>query len=159
MAVTGSGDEGRFVRAPLGSARFVVGFEKRARDVGEAETTRCLWYRPDVTPAEILSELEKLAMRLGVHVRFDAFDARSSAKGGLCRLRGQPIIVLDAGLPVLDKIGVISEALARFDLEAIYLPAILRSRFDRERRRHPKRPVRAPLRPPVKAVRRGSSRD
>jgi hypothetical protein len=110
-----------------------------------------------VTPAEILSELEKLALRLGVHVRFEAFDARSAAKGGLCRLRGEPLIVLDVGLPVLDKIGILSDALARFDLEAIYLPPVLRSRFER-RRRSTRGPVLAPLRPPVKAIRRGLSR-
>jgi hypothetical protein len=91
-----------------------------------------------VTPTEILTELEKLALRLGVPVRFETFsipgDLRVTGKGGLCRLRGKPIIVVDAALPLLDKIGVLSEALATFDLEAIYLPPVLRARIDSNRR-------------------------
>ena len=91
-----------------------------------------------MTPTEILTELEKLALRLGVPVRFETFsipgDLRVTGKGGLCRLRGKPIIVVDAALPLLDKIGVLSEALATFDLEAIYLPPVLRARIDSKRR-------------------------
>jgi hypothetical protein len=102
-----------------------------------------------VTPTEILAELEKLANRLGVTVRFDAFDAKSAAKGGLCRLRGSPFVVIDAGLPVMDKIGILSEALSTFDLEAIYLPPVLRTRL--ERRRGRRGPVSPPLRPMAKA--------
>jgi hypothetical protein len=98
---------------------------------------------------EILAELEKLANRLGVTVRFDAFDAKSTAKGGLCRLRGSPFIVIDGGLPILDKIGILSEALSTFDLEAIYLPPVLRTRL--ERRRGGRGPILPPLRPMAKA--------
>jgi hypothetical protein len=107
-----------------------------------------------VTPGEILAELEKLATRLGVTVRIEAFDAKSSAKGGLCRLRGAPFVVIDAGLPVMDKIGILSDALASFDLEAIYVPPVLRARL--EKRRHGRGPVRPPLRPVAKARRRES---
>ena len=102
-----------------------------------------------MTPPEILAELEKLANRLGVAVRFEAFDARNTGKGGLCRLRGTPFVVIDAGLPTLDKIGILSEALSTFDLEAIYLPPVLRTRL--ERRRPGRGPVLPPLRPPAKA--------
>jgi hypothetical protein len=86
---------------------------------------------PPVTPPEILAELEKLANRLGVVVRFDVFDAKLASKGGLCRVHGEQLIVIEGGLPILDKIGVLSEALSTFDLEAIYLPPVLRSRLER----------------------------
>ena len=113
------------------------------------------WYRQDVSPPEILLELEKLALRLGVPVRFEPFDLRTAGKGGLCRLHGMPLIVVDVGLPVLDKIGVLSEALASFDLEAIYLPPVLRARIDRHRKKKVRRgPVAPTLRGPAKAVRR-----
>jgi hypothetical protein len=111
-----------------------------------------------VTPAEILTELEKLALRLGVPVRFELFDLRMAGKGGLCRLRGQPLILVDAGLPLLDKIGVLSEALASFDLEAIYVPPVLRARLESNRGNRKKNPRRGPVAPtlrgPAKAVRR-----
>ena len=102
-----------------------------------------------VTPPEILAELEKLANRLGVAVRFDAFDGGAAGKGGLCKLRGAPFIVIDGGLPILDKIAILSEALSTFDLEAIYLPPVLRTRL--ERRRGGRGPVMPPLRPMAKA--------
>ena len=103
-----------------------------------------------MNPAEILAELEKLAARLGVAVRFEPFDARNARKGGFCRLRGTPLIVMDEGLSMLDKIGILSEALASFDLEAIYVPPLLRSRLERKRG-GVRLPVRPPLRPVAKA--------
>jgi hypothetical protein len=111
-----------------------------------------------VTPAEILAELERLANRLGVAVRFDVFDAKlaSASKGGLCRVHGEQLIVIEGGLPILDKIGVLSDALATFDLAAIYLPPILRSRL--ERNRSPRGRVRPPLRPVAKARLRAATR-
>ena len=105
-----------------------------------------------MTPPEILAELEKLANRLGVVVRFEAFDAKLASKGGLCRVHGSPFVVIDGGLPVLDKIGILSEALSTFDLAAIYLPPVLRSRL--EKKRSGRGPVRPPLRPMAKARRR-----
>jgi hypothetical protein len=77
--------------------------------------------------------------------------------------------VIDTALPLMDKIGILSEALSAFDLEAIYLPAILRTRvrspgdgsiagsgaFASPARAGKRGPVRPPLRGPVKAVRRG----
>ncbi len=102
-----------------------------------------------MTPPEILAELEKLANRLGVVVRFEPFDAKLAGRGGLCRVHGSPFVVIDGDLPILDKIGILSEALAMFDLEAIYLPPILRSRLDKKRTTRGR--VRPPLRPVVKA--------
>jgi hypothetical protein len=132
-------------------------------------------YDAAVTPAEILTELEKLALRLGVPVRYEPFGAASGAgggtgatatgrrkdpqgprlRGGLCRLRGQLLIVVDREAPLLDKIGVLSEALARFDLEAIFVPPALRARLDTKNGRRRRRgPVAPTLRGPAKAVRR-----
>jgi hypothetical protein len=85
-----------------------------------------------VAPREILRELETLAGRLGVAVRFDVFEAKpSKGRGGLCRVRGKPMILVDAGLSEQDKIAVMAEALARFDLEAMYVPPALRARIER----------------------------
>ena len=81
-------------------------------------------------PSELVSALEALAARLGVPVRYDVFD-RSLSKnrlcGGLCRLRGQPIIVLDASLGPPEHVATLARALATFDLDAIYLPPLVRA--------------------------------
>ena len=81
-------------------------------------------------PSELVSALEALAARLGVPVRYDVFD-RSLSKnrlcGGLCRLRGQPIIVLDASVGPPEHVATLARALATFDLDAIYLPPLVRA--------------------------------
>jgi hypothetical protein len=79
----------------------------------------------------MLGELQRLARRMGLTVRFDAFDARATRPGGLCTLRGVPIVVIDAHAPTLDKVGVLCDALGRFDVEAIYIPPQLRTRLAR----------------------------
>jgi hypothetical protein len=81
-------------------------------------------------PAELVSALEALAARLGVPVRYDVFDrglAKGRTCGGLCRLRGKPIIVLDAGLGPREHVATLAQALATFDLDSIYLPPLVRA--------------------------------
>ena len=87
-------------------------------------------------PEEMLSQLHELARRAGIEVRIDPFDLRSiEGRGGLCWLRGRPVVVMDAGMPLIDKVGVLASALAEFDLEPLCVPPVLRRRI---RRRPPK---------------------
>ncbi len=93
-------------------------------------------------PPEILRELEALARRLGVGLRFDPFERYAGGagrRGGLCRLRGRTMIVVDEALPVLDKIEVVASALATFDLDRVFTPPEVRLRHER---RPPNRPAR-----------------
>lgn len=63
-------------------------------------------------------------------MRYDAMDrtvARGRAGGGLCRLRGQPIIVVDQALGPRERIAVLAQALGTFDLDGIYLPPLVRA--------------------------------
>jgi len=84
-----------------------------------------------VAPEQMLRELERLARRMGLEVRFEAFDARASRRGGLCRLRGAPLVLIDAHATTIDKVGVLCEAIARFDVEVLYIPPLLRARISR----------------------------
>lgn len=94
------------------------------------------WYDGAVLPFETLDGLAALAQRLGVTVRMEPFDlAVIVGRGGLCWLRGRPMVVIDAGLPVLDKIAVLAGALGRFDLDAVYMQPALRARIEREQDR------------------------
>jgi hypothetical protein len=89
-----------------------------------------------VTHADVLRELDKLARRLGVAVRFETFDVRViEGKGGLCWIRGNPTVVIDGGAPLLDKIAVLADALRVFDIEALYVPPVLRQRLSAVPRR------------------------
>jgi hypothetical protein len=85
-------------------------------------------------PPEMLRELSALARRLGVGLRFDEFEAtlgNPARRGGLCRLRGQSMIVVDLGIPLLDQIEVVAGALSTFDLEKVFVPPELRVRLER----------------------------
>jgi hypothetical protein len=86
-----------------------------------------------MAPAEMLRELRRLCERLGVDVRAEALDSAVLRRGGLCLLHGKPVVVVDDALPVLDKVGVLADALRHFDLETIYVPPIVRARIEHSR--------------------------
>jgi hypothetical protein len=81
-------------------------------------------------PAQLVSALEAVAARLGIAVRYEAMDRALSprqAGGGLCKLRGHPIILIDSELTLRERIAVLAEALGTFDLDGIYLPPLVRA--------------------------------
>jgi hypothetical protein len=87
-----------------------------------------------VTPSRVLAELESIAVRLGIAVRVEPFgSALLRGRGGLCRVRGEPLIVMDAALPILDRIALMADALARFDLDDVHVVPAVRERIDAAR--------------------------
>jgi len=79
----------------------------------------------------LLEELTRAAERAGVEVRNEVFDPNLSdikrPRGGLCRLRGKRIILVDSKLPLPERIATIAEALAEVDLEHLFLPPVVRA--------------------------------
>lgn len=82
--------------------------------------------RATVTPERVLSELVSLAARLGIEVRAEPFGGDVlEGRGGLCRVRGQRMVLMDERLGVRDRIAVMAAALATEDLEGVFVtPAI-----------------------------------
>jgi hypothetical protein len=81
-------------------------------------------------PRDLSDALEALAARLGIPVRYESIDRTLSPgrpAGGLCRLRGQPMILLDSNLQARDRVAVLAHALASFDLDGVYLPPLVRA--------------------------------
>jgi hypothetical protein len=74
----------------------------------------------------LLSQLEDLAHKLGINIRhFKFIRDESSGPGGLCRIRGEYVLFVDSQATPREKIGVILEALKRFDLGDLQvIPAI-----------------------------------
>jgi hypothetical protein len=84
-----------------------------------------------VSPTRLLSELETVAARLGIDLRVEPFEDRQlGARGGLCRVQGRPLIMMDASLPVADRISVLARALSAFDVSSIYVPPLVRARIE-----------------------------
>lgn len=91
-------------------------------------------------PRQLLGELRAAALALGVEVRAAPFTARGSSAGGLCRVRGRSVIVLDASASSIDQAAALAEALASYDLaparlarEALDFVETARSRAERHR--------------------------
>lgn len=59
---------------------------------------------------KVLVVLEEQAKSLGIEVRYE----KTSATGGLCRLKGQPIIIVDKNSNTDYKVYIIETAIANF---------------------------------------------
>lgn len=75
----------------------------------------------------ILEQLEGVAEGLEVEVRYETLrkEARYNP-GGLCRIRGMPVIIINRKAPLTDKVQVLAAAVKRFDLSGVYLRPGLR---------------------------------
>ena len=79
----------------------------------------------------ILSYLEELAEKLEILVRDENTNIEeSSSTGGLCRVEGKYILILNSKATVKEKIQVMIEALNQFDLSEIYIKPVIRELLD-----------------------------
>jgi len=70
----------------------------------------------------LYAELWAAAEQVGLEVRVrNLEDQDPPAKSGLVRLKGRPVLLLHAGLPLPERVQFMAQALRQFDLEAIYL--------------------------------------
>ncbi len=76
----------------------------------------------------ILEQLEGVAEGLEIEVRYETLrrEARYNP-GGLCRVRGRPVIIVNRKAPLQDKVRVLAAAVQRFDLSGVYLRPGLRA--------------------------------
>lgn len=74
-------------------------------------------------------QLVALLRHLGVSVRCETFDIRlfgdSSTRGGLCTLRNQRVVLVDARNTLVDKVAVLAQAASQLDTETVFVtPAV-----------------------------------
>jgi hypothetical protein len=79
-----------------------------------------------VDPARLLDELLAVARKLGIHVRIEPLLVQSSRAGGLCRLRGRTLVLLDERASIVERGAVLAEALAGLELDNVYMPPEVR---------------------------------
>lgn len=76
---------------------------------------------------QLLGQLEELAHSLGIRIRYENLKREGPpTRGGLCKLKGEHVFILDSKAPTSDRIQVLAESLARFDLSEVYLKPGLR---------------------------------
>jgi len=69
----------------------------------------------------LLEELEQIADQVGIRVRYDTMTGLCAGKGGLCRVKGGYRLIVDRRTTNHERVGYLVDALARFDLEEMYL--------------------------------------
>jgi len=68
----------------------------------------------------LLQELEEIAEKLSIAVQYDDLLGMDfNVQGGLCKLRGKNVIILDRRTPPRKRIDLLARALRQFDLSSI----------------------------------------
>ena len=77
-------------------------------------------------------QLEELAHRLSLALRYECIDSEDSLfAGGLCRIRGERVVIINRRAPSADQLGALGRALVQFDLTDIYLRPAVREFLER----------------------------
>ena len=75
----------------------------------------------------LLGHLEELAYALGIKVRYEKLEGDLAfTSGGLCRIRNEPVFIINVDATTEEKVRTFARALRRFDLSQIYLKPALR---------------------------------
>lgn len=77
-----------------------------------------------------LSQLEGLADKLGILIRYEKIEDEWTGRGGLCRIEGNHVLIIHSRATVKEKIQIMTEALRRFDIGDIYVKPALRAMLD-----------------------------
>lgn len=84
-----------------------------------------------VEPHRLNDELRQAAERLTVIVRSEPFCRGSLGSGGLCWLRGQAVIILDAESSVIEQNHALALALSQLDAESVFMAPAARGAITR----------------------------
>ncbi len=80
----------------------------------------------------MLEQLEEVARGLEVEIRYETMRKEAGyIPGGLCRIRGVPLIIVNRKAPLSDKVQVVASAIKKFDLTGTYLRPGLRDFLER----------------------------
>jgi hypothetical protein len=80
-----------------------------------------------VEDENLLGHLEDLANSLNIEVRYEQLKKEGAFfPGGLCKVKGEDIIIINSNAAIEDKIVTLSKALSTFDLSQIYIRPALR---------------------------------
>ncbi len=78
----------------------------------------------------LIAALEDLAERLEIELRAEPVD-----EGGLVELRGKRLLIVPQGAPREQRLAVLLDALARQDLDDIYIKPVVREALETHRGR------------------------
>lgn len=80
-----------------------------------------------------LIQLEELAVRLGMTIRYEPLKIDGSVHmGGFCRIKGEDFLIINKKATPREKIHILIDALKRCDLSEIYVRPSLREILDNQ---------------------------
>jgi N-dimethylarginine dimethylaminohydrolase len=80
----------------------------------------------------VLSQLEGLANTLGIQIRYEKIiEDELSGAGGLCRVKGEWVIIVNSRATINEKIQTLAKSLKNFDLNNIYIRPALRELLEK----------------------------
>jgi hypothetical protein len=86
----------------------------------------------------LLSQLEELADKLGIAIRYENVTMEdSSGSGGLCRLKGEYVLIIHSQATAEEKIRIILEALKPFPVGDIYVKPVVRELLEESMENRP----------------------
>ena len=91
---------------------------------------------PTMDEQFVFDQLEELAERFGIQIRYESMKRdEDSAKieGGLCRLKGKYVLIINSEARLRDKIKTLAEAIKHFDLDQVYIRPALRELLEKIR--------------------------
>jgi putative aminopeptidase FrvX len=83
----------------------------------------------------LLAELFRAAEKLGIEVRIEPFDTGGTSAGGICKLRGKRVVLIDASASVAEQASALAEVLSNLDHERVYLTPGARDYIYKEKAR------------------------
>lgn len=82
----------------------------------------------------LLHQLEELAGKLGIEIRYGNIAVEESHRtGGLCRVKGEYVLIIHSRLTVKEKIGMIVKNLKGFEMDDVYLLPVIRELLDKSK--------------------------
>ena len=85
-------------------------------------------------PEQITEALEQAAAQVGIRVRYETMTGETAGGGGLCKVKGEWVVIIDRKTPASDRAAVLVEALAGFDTDQVYLPPQIREAIQAKRK-------------------------
>jgi len=81
---------------------------------------------------KLVQALEEVAGMLGVKVNYERIikNPVRQPKGGLCRVDGEPRIIIHSKLTDAEKVQVLIESLRQFDLDGIFIAPEVRQAIE-----------------------------
>jgi len=87
-------------------------------------------------PEQIYQELKDLAEKLGIHVSEQNFRTTGIAvRSGLCKVKGQPMLIVDKHKSIRKKIEIMISHLAQIPHENVFVVPAIRDLLEKEKKR------------------------